>query len=200
MELEVVNKNDLSGVLLVKTGFAVTAVLSAISAAALPIIKAVGFSLLGAASGFAWPVTLIIAGALVLTAFIAFVAYKVLSGTEEGSSELAEIEERANEWRKKEAQEHHKLMESVEPRKIAEVKMQSEETTYTVNDFEDIGPAAEFRKLLMDNQFQNHTPEEIDAIFKYIEKSESYQIMLKNKDDHNTLLWGLITSGLITYK
>lgn len=344
MKLEVIDKNGRSGVLLAKTGFVVTAALSAISAAALPNIKAVGLGLLGAAAKFAWPATLIIFGALALTALIAFVAYKVLEGTEEGNSELAQSNERVKERIKREAQESHELMKDVEPRKIvkvvkqqkspahtvnnfkdieaspdfsrlldeiskstknrkerkaqqshevmkgvkprntakfptrqksstravsdfenieqpvedskplaeinkrakerkerrelmgvvepkkiAEVEMQQEvpthtvkreekesqqsrkymegvepkkivevvtqpeEPTCTVSDFEDIGPAAEFRKLLMDNQYQNYTSEEIDPIFQYIKKRENLLIELENTDHHRDLLWIVLT-------
>jgi len=71
------------GMMVVKSSLGLPAALGSISVVAFPYLKAVGGSLLGAAARFAWPVTLGFAGALVIVAIIAFVAFKILSGSKE---------------------------------------------------------------------------------------------------------------------
>lgn len=188
--------DDNSKVFLAKRGLAVTTAFGStsaltlvalkISVLAFPALKVVGGSLLGAAAGFGWPIT----ATFILVALIAFVAYKTLSETEEGDPDLAALNKTAKQRDEKEAQKEDLVIKRAlktpesEPGDVS----RTENLIDVVNDFKDIGPAAQFRKLLEADEDMKFTPEQIDEIFKTINKSENLQMQLKN-EEHAALLW-----------
>jgi len=185
-------KGFCSGMVVARGALGAAAALSGISALALPIVKAVGWSLLGATAGFVWPVTLGIMGGLVIVAIIAFVAYKVLDGTEEGSKELIDIEERATE-RKRQADVVHENLLNQSLSGSDKPPTPSPDSTAEIPfmDVVDVGPKVELRKRL---EKQEYTPEKIDKVFEHFKNHENFQLALQNED--YAFLLGLAITAL----